>query len=503
MRRREFLECMAASSLVGGGGLAPSMPQSGGRAEDKTAIAVGTSRQLFLDDSWFEHSDRIQLTRHSPVLREAAISLERPWEKKWLSYSTVIQEGDRYRMWYRVTEVQESKSWTCYAESRDGAHWEKPSLGIVSREGSPDNNVVFDPSYGINATVLKDPNGSAEERYKLIVRRGGNIEGLVSADGLRWRPVSHNPLLDASLGHYDSHNVLLWDDERGVYVIYLRGFLDDSGKVRLAPDWNEVDRTGTRTWRVIRRSESPDFRRWSKPEVVVRRDGEDPETLNFYTNAAVKYPWAARAYFMFPMVLYVTNRGKKETGRQFPGTPNPGLSDIQFLSSRDGIHWHRRFRHPLIRPGLEPDNWVDRNPIMGVGMIQTGPAEISMYYSELFHSRRNCLRRCTFRTDGFVSVEAPYAGWGEFTTRPLRFDGSRLDLNYSTSGGGTILVELLDEGRKPIPGHTMADCEPIFGDKVAGGVRWSQGGDLRRLAKVPVRLRVRMRDAHLFSFRFA
>src|SRR3989442_836189 len=83
---------------------------------------------------------------------------------------------------------------------------------------------------GLNASVLRDPNGLADERYKLLVRRAGNLEGLVSPDGLRWRPVSHNPLLDSTRGYYDSHNVLLWDDERGVYVIYMRGFVDESGR---------------------------------------------------------------------------------------------------------------------------------------------------------------------------------------------------------------------------------------------------------------------------------
>ena len=502
MRRREFLERMAASTLLANEGFASTGLRFRGVTDGQDPVATRTERQLFLDDFWFERRDGVHLTRHSPVLREPAISLDRPWERKWLSYSTVIQEGDRYRMWYRVTEGQEAQSWTCYAESHDGIHWDKPSLGIVAREGSRDNNIVFDPSLGLNASVLRDPNGLADERYKLLVRRAGNLEGLVSPDGLRWRPVSHNPLLDSTRGYYDSHNVLLWDEERGVYVIYMRGFVDESGRLRTAPEWEEVDKQRVRTWRIIRRSESPDFRRWSEPQLVVQRDADDPDTLHFYTNAAAKYGRAAHAYFMFPMVLHVTNRGSEETGRQFPGTPSPGLSDIHFLTSRDGIRWERRFRNALISPGPDLRNWVDRNPIMGPGMIQTGAAEISMYYSELFHARESRLRRCTFRTDGFVSVEGPYAVWGEFTTRPLTFEGGRLEINYSTSGGGTILVELLDDSGKPITGHTLAECQPVFGDQIEGIVRWKQGEDVRRLSNRPVRLRVRLRDAHLYAFRF-
>jgi hypothetical protein len=205
---------------------------------------------------------------------------------------------------------------------------------------------------------------------------------------------------------------------------------------------------------------------------------------------------------MFPMVLHVTDRGSKEVGRQFPGTPQPGLSDIHFLTSRDGIHWDRRFRKPLINPGPDPRNWVDRNPIMNPGIVQTGAGEISMYYGELFHERESRLRRCTFRTDGFVSVEGPYAGWGEFTTRPLTFGGSRLEMNYATSGGGTVQVEILDADGTPIPGRALADCPPIFGDRIDGIVRWQQGEDLGSLRGRPVRLRVRLSDAHLYAFRF-
>ena len=502
VKRRQFLQSLAASPLLTKQVAASATAALGGVLQQRDPVATGTERQLLFDEFWFDQKDRVQLRLHPPLLREAAISLDRPWEKKWLHYSTVLKDGNRYRMWYRATEERESRSWTCYAESQDGIHWDKPSLGIVSRGGSKDNNMVLDPDLGINASVLLDPTGSESERYKMIVRRAGNIEGLVSADGLRWRPARNNPFLDEKLGHYDSHNVLLWDDQRRVYVIYLRGFVDEKRKLRLAPEWKEIEKGKVRTWRVIRRSESPDFQRWSEPQPVVVPDTDDPDNLHFYTNAAVKYPWASRSYFMFPMILYVTDLGNVETGRQFPGTPSPGLSDIQFAASRDGVRWERRFRQPLINPDLNQNNWVDRNPIMGVGMLQTGPAELSMYYSELFHVRENNLHRCTFRLDGFVSVEGPYVGWGEFTTRPLTFAGSRLELNHSTSGGGTILVEVQDEAGKPISGYALADCQPVFGDKIDGVVAWKQGDDVRPLRNRPVRLRVRLRDAHLYAFGF-
>ncbi|MCI0624680.1 MAG: hypothetical protein L0387_24050 [Acidobacteria bacterium] len=125
-----------------------------------------------------------------------------------------------------------------------------------------------------------------------------------------------------------------------------------------------------------------------------------------------------------------------------------------------------------------------------------------MYYSELYRSPESRLRRCTLRTDGFVSVEGAYTKGGEFTTHPLRFEGSGLELNYSTSGGGSLQVELQDEKGAPLPGFRLAECPEIFGDKIEGIIRWKQKEDVSSLSGKPVRLRVHLRDARLYAFRF-
>ncbi len=104
--------------------------------------------------------------------------------------------------------------------------------------------------------------------------------------------------------------------------------------------------------------------------------------------------------------------------------------------------------------------------------------------------------------DGFVSVSAPYSGWSEFVTPPMTFAGSALELNYSTSGGGSIYVEIQDEAGSPMSGFGLDACSEIFGDLTGGEVLWSGGPDLGALAGRPVRMRVRMRDADIFAFRF-
>lgn len=70
------------------------------------------------------------------------------------------------------------------------------------------------------------------------------------------------------------------------------------------------------------------------------------------------------------------------------------------------------------------------------------------------------MRRFTFRTDGFVSVNAGATG-GTLATKPLTFTGASLSLNIASRG--QTRVELQDAGGKPLPGFALADCAAFTG----------------------------------------
>ncbi|MBI3943781.1 MAG: hypothetical protein HY326_12265, partial [Chloroflexi bacterium] len=105
------------------------------------------------------------------------------------------------------------------------------------------------------------------------------------------------------------------------------------------------------------------------------------------------------------------------------------------------------------------------------------------------------------RPDGFASVNAPLAG-GEFTTPPLTFQGAQLAINFATSVLGTVGVEIQDEAGHPLPGHSLSDCEEIYGDALEQVVTWQGKADLPVRAGQPVRLRFALRDADLYAFQF-
>ena len=462
------------------------------------SIDVSNERQLFIDELFLDNGDGIFLKVHPPRVENVIFASDNPWENAGIHYANVLKDGDRYRMWYRsdngsVVNDDQWETFTCYAESTDGISWEKPSLGLVEFNGSTGNNIALDASVGSNPVIIIDPDNVGNSKYKMITR-DSDVLGHTSADGITWTGVETNPIL--TNGPFDSQNVLIWDNECENYVIYTRG-VGMSQPTVLDKGHHKHQREGSfyGGHRAIRRSESKDFLHWTEPEIVLEADDRDPDGFNLYTNACVKYHRAQRSYFMFPTLLWL--------GRQYQSAPREGLSDVQLAVSRDGINW-TRYREPWIRPGRDERNWVDRAFFVGVGMLETASDEISMYYSEFYRSGgpESRFRRCTIRMDGFVSVHAPYDGWSEFTTPPMRFVGSELEMNYATSGGGGIIVELQDGNGNAIPGYMLEDCNLFFGDKIDGTVSWKTGTDVSVLAKKDIRMRVRMRDADLYSFKF-
>lgn len=469
--------------------LALNPPTFAPLAPGETAMDVGTTLQLFVDERLIDRVDNAALKLNPPRPGEVALHMEKPWEGVTSSYPCVIKDGDRYRLWYRVSSEGQPKNWnmTAYAESADGIQWTRPSLGIVEFQGSKDNNIVWPtPGHsGHNLCVFLDGNPAAanSERYKAIMHgpvlegKRATICGLVSPDGIHWEPAQPEPLLIAPEEdrHFDSHNQCFWDGARGRYAIYARG-------------WRE----GVRG---IRMATSGDFRAWSGLRYI---DLGDTPAEHLYTSAAHPYFRRPDLCIMFP------SRFMPE--RQLdPQWPRPGMSDVVLLTSYDGLHFQRTFMEAFIRPGLDPRNWTDRALYPGPATVPIGagdlPKEMSFYYFENYRHPSNRIRRAILRVDGFTSVHVGYPK-GEFVTKPIVFQGSRLVLNYATSGAGSIRVEVQNARGEPLSLWRAEAGEELYGDELARPYRWLTAQDLAPCAGKPVRLRFVMQDADLYSIRF-
>jgi hypothetical protein len=161
---------------------------------------------------------------------------------------------------------------------------------------------------------------------------------------------------------------------------------------------------------------------------------------------------------------------------------------------------------------LGVEHWTSRTNHPAYGLVQTGPAELSLYVLRRYAQAAPYLERMTLRLDGFASVNAPCEG-GEMLTKPFRFRGRELVINYSTSAAGSVRVELLEDNPgygladpeppgRPFPDRAMADCDEIIGDEIERVVTWKGSPDVSRFAGQAVRLRIALKDADLYSLRF-
>lgn len=458
----------------------------------KTApLQIGNNLQLFVDKYLIGSMHNVTLKLHAPQPAGVAIRFDKPWEGNVSTYVTVFRDGNIFRMYYRCASlpsyirksalkpgeviIPKHRDLTCYAQSKDGIVWTKPDLGLVKFHGSTDNNIILDGGeFSANFSPFLDtnPQAPASARYKAVA--GGN-RGLVafeSADGIHWKKVSDRRILTD--GTFDSLNVVFWDSRRKEYVAIYRDFVQ-----------------GIRT---LKHATSKDFVHWT-PGTLADYGDTPPEQL--YTNATTDYFRAPQIYLAFPMRFLPWRN-------VFPDSPNTGISDGVFMSSRDGIHWNRRFLQAYVRPGRDPLDWVNRDHIMATGILATAPGQLSLYTSRHYTYPSAFLQRLTVRTDGFVSVHAGYHG-GSFTTKPFILDGNYLVLNYATSAAGSIQWELLDENGYPLPGFSREQTKILYGDQIARRIELQNPKHTiwHELGARPVRLRFFLKDADLYSLRIA
>lgn len=421
---------------------------------------IGSRRELFIDRMLVEQEKGTQLKLHEPQLAPAT---SEPADN--LEYGTVIKDGDLYRLYTRdgrgAKADGDAAEVTRYCESRDGIHWTRPKLGLHEIDGSKDNNVILhEPPFCHNFTPFLDTRAGvpAEERFKALAGTvKSSLVAFVSGDGIRWRKLRPEPVIRYTREYaFDSQNVSFWSESEGRYVCYFRHFLD-------------------KKLRSVCRTTSPDFLTWSDP--IPLRPNFPGEHL--YTTGTHPYFRAPHIYIALPTRFH-PDRGES--------------TDILFMTARGDAPYDRTFREAFIRPGLDPARWGNRANYAALNVVPTGPAEMSIYATPF--------RRFVLRTDGFASLHAG-ADEGEMVSRRLRFSGRTLSVNYSTSAGGQLRVELQDADGRPLPGYSVADCRSLVGDAIEQPVTWVQGSDISAMAGRPVRLRIVIRDADLYSIRFS
>lgn len=456
---------------------------------EQQAVDIGSRRELFVDDLLIGALQGARLKMHQPQrLRNIP---PRPFGH----YATVVKDGDLYRLYYRGDKVKgvhwRKDGWgvyhanevTEYAESKDGLHWVEPDLDLYEIDSFPEGNVVLADQFLVNHNfspfIDRRPGVPQDQRYKALgggrypdanwggwpsperreeLRKKygpGGLYAFVSADGIHWRKLQGEAVIPEEFGKFDSQNVAFWSEAEDQYVCYFR--------------WMK---NGLRS---IRRSTSKDFIHWTEPvDMEANEPGE-----HLYTSGTHPYFRAPHIYIALPTRF----QAKRSS-----------ITDVVFMTTRPGSdQYDRTFKEAFIRPGLGNRGWGNRSNYVTWHVVPTSQTELSMYMYGGGHY--------VLRYDGFISVHAGYET-GEFITKPLKFAGAKLEVNFATSAAGGIQVEIQDADGRPIDGYALADSDLLYGDEISQLVTWNDSSDVSRLAGRPVRLRFVMNEADLYSLRF-
>jgi hypothetical protein len=486
-----------------------------------------------------DSSGKAELRLHRPVPREISLVHDALWEGSGSGYHSVFQgrwhlpdvlQGLGHRPaapgGYREEPASAHPLFCAYAESDDGIHWRKPSLGLHEFNGSKANNIVMvsglfgklDVDAG-HPAVFKDENPQAapDARYKALLR-SGKPRGMLafkSPDGLHWSPMSDAPIITD--GAFDSQNLAFWDAERGLYRAYWRYF--DSG----TPDKPYV---GVRS---IRTATSKDFLTW---ENYADLHYADAPPTHLYTSQIKPYYRAPHLLLGFP-ARYIERelkgtlidaRGKAGPEKTKQWSPSmralpelahrelrasaserygTALTETVIMASRDGVNF-KRWHEAFLPPGIErAGTWHYGHQYVAwqcggdqVRHSQGAPNELSLYAVESYwtdHSSTSAPLHPAASTAS--SPPTRRLAGGELVTKPIRvLPASHLTLNFASSAAGGIrggAAGCRPAGRSP--GSPSRTARPMFGDTHERPVTWTGGADLRSLAGRAVRIRLRPR----------
>ena len=448
-------------------------------------IPIDVGRQLFVDHFLVEDTTLLRVF-HSPELYSGnpVLKADQRWEfGRSAGWAMPFSDGvffdpadELFKMWYR------SESGTFYATSRDGVHWDKPSLDV--RAGT---NLVH-RGYRDSSTVWLDLEEKDPSRRYKFMHSSGHMKPLklhFSSDGIHWgEPVAESvPASDRS--------TLFYNPFRKVWVFSLRDH-----------DWTPGSKV-----------DNPEYigrlrKYWEHSDIVkgLRYRAEDPKLWAMADRLDVRridtntrpqlYNLDAVGYESVMVGLFTIWHGQGDDREK----PN----DVALGYSRDGFHWDRPVRKPFVTISDKHGDWNYSNvQSVGGGFLVVGD-RLFFYLSGrggipgIRAPGKTYTALATLRRDGFASMDAG-ATPGTLTTRPVVFEGSNLFVNVD-SHQGELRVEVLDQAGDPIEPFTKQNSLPVRIDNTLQRMSWKGADSVASLAGKPVRFRFHLRGGSLYSF---
>ncbi len=472
--------------------------------ERPAVVTIDTGRQLFVDDFLVEKSTLQREFHHpekwkgNPVLKP-----ETELEKKSrfgdravaapLGGSIWWNPGRQvFEIWYEAGHVTN----LAYATSKDGLHWDRPSLDVF-----PGTNKILKQAPDSWSVVPATWEASPREKYKLLMR-GPNMDtrrvrAYTSPDGIHWDDRGEG-------GFCGDRLTFFYNPFRKKWVFSLRWELDNWGIGRSRAYLEADDFLKGCRWS----PSDPVF--WTRADRLDRHydDGipeNDTHPVQLYNMDTCAYESILVSFFQLfygPGNQYWAKRGLGK------------LTGLNFAYSRDGFHWDRPDRTLAIKSTQQYGDW-DCGYVQSVGNLMAVRGDkLLVYYTGfagdtsskwdpkagIFDSAMHAngaMGVAVLRRDGFVSLNA--RGEETLTTRPVLFSGKNLFVNVDAPNG-SLSAQVTDLDGKPISPFTFENCEPVRGDTTLAQVKWKNGGDLTALAGKPVRFEFTLADGKLYAF---
>lgn len=398
-------------------------------------------------------------------------------------YGTVIQIGDELRMWYlgrgdKYTPAGGKAGLRAmYAVSKDGMQWKKPKLGLIEYNGSKQNNLLdlLGGEYNLSEyVVIHDPEDpDPARRFKCVFESGKYKNALAvafSADGLRWKESSRNPV-----GHA----------------------LEESGLAKFNGCYY-VNGQGGGQWGAGRKMQtfaSYDFERWSRGSVLSFRRGPLIEAAPEKIDTIEEVHLGASLINKGNVILGIYGMWHGIPG----GDRNYISMDLGLLVSNDGMHFREPIADYPFMPAFEElEVPLGRAPSVAQGQGMVNMGDKTLYWYEAWGTGQ--VRVATWERDrlgyfnayvedGSPTPEGPAA---EMVSCPMKLgpEGGRVFINADgLSEKAELTAEILDREFGPVPGYTAKESDPIRISGFRQAVTWKGDGRLPAFSH-PIRVRV-------------
>jgi hypothetical protein len=486
-------------------------------------------KRLFLDGRLIARRENVERVIAPCRVHDGPLTLdgERAWKRNNLHLSWYRDEAGEFQGWtngHPATANEKVKgempAWRI--TSPDGIHWKTVGgaamgLTVIRDDADPDPARRFKTL--MQSAAVLDAQGNAVtplddgDALDTAWRAGRKVErGMFvahSTDGMNWgagRPVvintceawrpelgpNRNPDGDAKVEHTwwkpgapgwaggDNFPCLIYLPDQRKYVAFYRTNIDRRTSLRSTPGRRE---------RAVGRSESADFIHWTPHELALRSNVDWQSALghgqqDFYQLQV----WAAGGVYLGILSVFYW---KEDRNR------------LELAWSPDTVQWERICPYTDFIPHGELGTFGGGCSYAAM-RPQEVDGEVRVYFGadkgrhNADPDRESTLLLARFKPDRFAGLRAAAGATGAVTTAPLTLDGARLTLNADASAG-EARVELRDETGRPLPGFSLAECDPITQDSLASSVSWRGRSDVTSLARGNVVAHIEFRNTALYA----